>query len=112
MRRVPGRSCPALGVVAGLGAGLSQALSNSSRRRAESTVMNEQQQDTTKPRRAGRRAGVRLQVRDIHILETLVERRCETLDYLHEHFFPGLSRKRALGRLRDLERAGVIHREG
>ena len=74
--------------------------------------MNEKHHNATKPRRAARRAGVRLQIRDIHILEALVERRCETLDYLHEHFFAGLSRKRALGRLRDLERAGLIHREG
>jgi hypothetical protein len=74
--------------------------------------MNEKHHNATKTRKAGRRAGVRLQIRDIHILEALVERRCETLDYLHEHFFAGLSRKRALGRLRDLERAGLIHREG
>jgi hypothetical protein len=68
--------------------------------------------NTTKTGPPRNRAGVRLQVRDIHILEALVERRCETLDYLHEHFFAGLSRKRALGRLRDLQRAGLINRVG
>ncbi len=62
-------------------------------------------------RRAGKkRSGVRLQGRDLAILEALIERRCETLDYLHQRFFPGLSRKRALNRLRDLQRAGLLER--
>lgn len=74
--------------------------------------MNTNHQNTIKAGRTRSRGGVRLQVRDIHILEALVERRCETLDYLHEHFFAGLSRKRALGRLRDLQRAGLINRVG
>jgi hypothetical protein len=70
--------------------------------------------DSTPQTKAGRapRAGVRLQPRDIAILEALIERRCETFDYLHEHFFPGLSRKRALNRLRDLQRAGLLERGG
>lgn len=53
---------------------------------------------------------VALHARDIKILSLLVERRVETLDYLHETLFPGLSRKRVLNRLGDLARAGYLER--
>ena len=53
---------------------------------------------------------VALSSRDIAILNLLVERRVETLDYLHETIFPGRSRKRVLNRLGDLARHGYIER--
>jgi hypothetical protein len=53
---------------------------------------------------------VALNRRDIAILNLLTERRVETLDYLHETIFPGLSRKRALNRLGDLARDGYLER--
>ena len=53
---------------------------------------------------------VALHDRDIAILSLLVERRVETLDYLHEAVFAGLSRKRVLNRLGDLARAGYLER--
>jgi hypothetical protein len=53
---------------------------------------------------------VALNGRDIAILNLLVERRVETLDYLHETIFPGRSRKRVLNRLGDLARHGYIER--
>ena len=53
---------------------------------------------------------VALNRRDIAILNLLVERRVETLDYLHETLFPGRSRKRVLNRLGDLARHGYLER--
>ena len=53
---------------------------------------------------------VALGARDVAILALLLERRVETLDYLHETAFTGLSRKRALNRLGDLARAGYLER--
>ena len=53
---------------------------------------------------------VALNNRDIAILNMLVERRAETLEYLHETIFPGRSRKRVLNRLGDLARHGYIER--
>ena len=60
------------------------------------------------PRR--RRRSVHLTVRDMQILEDLVVRRVETIDFLHETHFGGLSRKRALNRLGDLIAAGYLKR--
>jgi hypothetical protein len=51
-----------------------------------------------------------LQRRDRLIIECLLERGWETIEYLHGRFFPGLSRKRVLNRLRDLCRAGYLER--
>lgn len=48
--------------------------------------------------------------RDLGVLEDLVVRRVETLDFLHETHFEGLSRKRALNRLGDLIAAGYLKR--
>ena len=55
--------------------------------------------------------GVWLQERDRLVLSLLLERRYETLDFLHERCFDGLSRKRVLNRLGDLIRAGYLERE-
>lgn len=41
-------------------------------------------------------------------MEALVLRRAETLEELHELFFPGLSRKRAVNRLAQLKAAGYL----
>lgn len=59
--------------------------------------------------RSGPTRRVALQRRDLAILEELVLRRAETLDELHERFFAGLSRKRAVNRLAQLARAGYLH---
>jgi len=60
------------------------------------------------PRR--RRRGIHLTRRDVAILELLVTRRVETIDFLHESQFAGLSRKRALNRLGELIAAGYLER--
>ena len=48
--------------------------------------------------------------RDLQVLELLVTRRAETLAWIHEQHFAGLSRKRALNRLGDLTAAGYLKR--
>ena len=48
--------------------------------------------------------------RDLQVLELLVTRRAETLAWIHEQHFAGLSRKRALNRLGDLGAAGYLRR--
>lgn len=53
-------------------------------------------------------SSVRLCPRDIAVLEILVQRKVETLDYLHERFFS--SRKRAVNRLAQLVGAGYLER--
>src|SRR5205085_1719298 len=60
------------------------------------------------PRR--RRKTLHLTVRDVRVLETLVARRVDTLDALHELVFPTVSRKRALNRLGELVSAGFLDR--
>lgn len=56
----------------------------------------------------GRR--VALQRRDLGVLEELLLRRAETLEYLHGRFFAGATRKRALNRLGELCAAGFVAR--
>lgn len=51
---------------------------------------------------------VSLQKRDLEIMESLVLLRAATLDDLHRAHFPGLSRKRAINRLGQLARAGML----
>lgn len=51
---------------------------------------------------------VSLQIRDLAIMESLVQLRAATLDDLHRAHFPGLSRKRAVNRLAQLARAGML----
>jgi hypothetical protein len=48
--------------------------------------------------------------RDLDLLVTLIERRCESLAYLQDRFFGGV-RKTAINRLRRLELAGYVSRE-
>jgi len=60
------------------------------------------------PRR--RRRPLHLQKRDLALLESLVARQVETLDYLHETFFEDVSKKRALNRLGELIGAGYLER--
>ena len=48
--------------------------------------------------------------RDLRLMEKLVLRRVATLDELHQTWFAGLSRKRALNRLGELASAGYLHR--
>ena len=48
--------------------------------------------------------------RDLRVLELLVTRRAETLGWIHEQHFAGLSRKSALNRLGDLTAAGYLQR--
>src|SRR4051794_7523501 len=51
-----------------------------------------------------------LRPRDVRILEALLVRRVETLDWIHERFFDG-SLKRTRNRLGELARAGYLERE-
>lgn len=60
--------------------------------------------------RRTRQRGVHLTSRDLQVLELLVTRRAETLAWIHEQHFAGLSRKRALNRLGDLAAAGYLRR--
>ncbi len=60
--------------------------------------------------RASRKRGVHLMRRDLRVLELLVTRRAETLGWIHEQHFAGLSRKSALNRLGDLTAAGYLQR--
>ena len=60
--------------------------------------------------RGSRKRGVHLTRRDLQVLELLVTRRAETLAWIHEQHFAGLSRKRALNRLGDLAAAGYLKR--
>lgn len=57
-----------------------------------------------------RKRGVHLTRRDLQVLEALVTRRAETLTWIQEQHFDGLSRKRALNRLGDLAAAGYLKR--
>jgi hypothetical protein len=57
-----------------------------------------------------RRTRIQLQRRDLAILEELAARRVETLEYLHERHFPGMTRKPALNRLGDLTAHGYLAR--
>jgi len=60
--------------------------------------------------RGSRKRGVHLTRRDLHVLEALVTRRAETLAWIHDQQFAGLSRKRVLNRLGDLAAAGYLKR--
>ena len=60
--------------------------------------------------RGPRKRGVHLTRRDLQVLEALVTRRAETLTWIHEQQFSGLSRKRALNRLGDLAAASYLRR--
>lgn len=51
---------------------------------------------------------VSLQTRDLAIMESLVQLRAAMLDDLHRVHFSGLSRKRAVNRLAQLARAGML----
>ena len=62
--------------------------------------------------RGSRKRGVHLMRRDLRVLELLVTRRAETLGWIHEQHFAGLSRKSALNRLGDLTAAGYLQRAG
>ena len=55
-----------------------------------------------------RRRGIHLHARDLAVLETLAVRRAETLPWLHNQLFAGLSRKRARNRLGDLVAHGYL----
>jgi hypothetical protein len=57
-----------------------------------------------------RKRGVHLTRRDLEVMEQLVIRRAETLDWIHGEFFDGLSRKRVLNRLGELVAAGYLGR--
>lgn len=48
--------------------------------------------------------------RDVELLGLLVERRAETLDYLHERFFPDWTLKSARNRLHRLQQGGYLLR--
>jgi hypothetical protein len=54
---------------------------------------------------------VALRQRDVELLSLLVERRAETLDYLHARFFGDWTLKPARNRLARLCKAGYLHRE-
>src|SRR5438105_15495066 len=53
---------------------------------------------------------VALLARDVELLGLLVERRAETLDYLHERFFPDGKLKSARNRLHRLQQGGYVIR--
>ena len=53
---------------------------------------------------------VALLARDVALLGMLVERRAETLDYLHERFFPDWTQKSARNRLHRLQQGGYLVR--
>lgn len=53
---------------------------------------------------------VHLHARDLEIIETLLERRVETLDWLHGTFWPEHQRVTARNRLNELHRAGYVQR--
>jgi hypothetical protein len=55
---------------------------------------------------------VHLHRRDLAILELLVERRAETLEYLHGEFYPSWTLKSARSRLGALAKAGYLERTG
>lgn len=62
----------------------------------------------SRSRNAPSSARVSLQKRDLAIMESLVQLRAATLDQLHREHFPGLTRKRAINRLGQLARAGML----
>jgi len=53
---------------------------------------------------------VRLTERDLQVLELLVYRRAETLDFIHQGLFSDCVRKRALNRLGELCAGGILER--
>src|SRR3712207_849612 len=55
-----------------------------------------------------RRHGIHLHARDLAVLETLAARGVESLPWLHDRHFTGLSRKRARNRLGDLVAHGYL----
>src|SRR3712207_6298776 len=55
-----------------------------------------------------RRHGIHLHARDLAVLETLAARGVETLPWLHDRHFAGLSRKRARNRLGELVAHGYL----
>jgi hypothetical protein len=57
-----------------------------------------------------RKTGIHLHARDLALLEQLLVRRAETLDWLHDEHFGGLTRKRARNRLGDLVAHGYLRR--